>query len=148
MKSARLFWLSLLLMLICAALAQARMVAVSTNMANIRETPKINQYNLFLQAPLYYPLRVIDQQGEFFKVQDFKGQVGWVKDSVVEPTRAVVVKVRIGNMRSGPGTNYRVVLRAERGVSFKVLRAKGNWVQLKHASGERGWMHASLLWGL
>ncbi|PLY02470.1 MAG: peptide-binding protein [Desulfuromonas sp.] len=148
MNTSRLFCLTFILTLLFASLAQARMVAVSSSLANIRETPKINQYNLFLQAPRYYPLRVIDKQGNFLKVQDFKGHIGWVNDSVVDSTRSVVVKVKRSNLRSGPGTKYKVVLHAERGVCFKVLRVKGSWIKLQHASGTRGWMHSSLLWGL
>jgi SH3-like domain-containing protein len=147
MNILRKIWLTLFILMLCSTLAQARMVAVKTNLANIRETPKINQYNLFLQAPRHYPLRVISKKDDFLKVQDFKGQVGWVKNSVVSKTRAAVVKVKRANLRTGPGKNYGLALRAEQGVCFKVIKAKGNWLQLEHASGQKGWMHSSLLWG-
>jgi len=148
MPTKRIVTFSLLVLLLTTAAAQGRMVAVSTSQADIRETPKINRYNLFLQVPLYYPLQVLVSKEGFLNVRDYRGQVGWVRSDDVDETRTVVVKVRQGNLRDGPGTDYPVTLRAESGVCFKVVRQNGSWVYLEHASGHRGWMHASLLWGL
>jgi len=148
MTRARILLTMITILLLAVSAAQARMVAVTTHKANIRETPKINRYNLFLETPRFYPLRVISKQGEFYQVQDFQGRTGWISDSIVDDTRTAVVKVKRGNLRAGPGTESSVVLHAEKGVCFKVLRVKGPWVQLEHESGQQGWMHSSLLWGL
>jgi len=32
------------------------------------------------------------------------------------------------------------------GVPFKVLTRKGNWIQVRHADGDKGWIHKSLVW--
>ncbi len=135
------------IVLLWSAVAHGEMIAVSVDQANIRETPKINQYNLFIQAPRYYPLKVLGSEDGFYQVRDYRGQIGWISRKVVDDTRAVVVKVSQANIRGGPGLNNKVVLRAERGVCFKVLKTKGEWMHLEHASGRRGWMHQNLLWG-
>ena len=139
---------TVLLILLCwAAVAYGEMVSVAVDRANIRETPKINQYNLFIQAPIHYPLRVLGTEGAFYKVMDYRGQQGYIDTDIVDKTRSAVVTVGRGNLRSGPGTSNKVILRAERGVSFKVIKESGEWLQLEHASGSTGWMHKNLLWG-
>ena len=130
------------------AVAAAEMVAVKVTEANIRETPKINRYNLFMQVPQFYPLEVVGKQEAFLQVKDFRGDVGWISDMLVESIRAAVVESPSANLRAGPGTQHSVVLRAEQGVCFRVLEVRGDWAQLEHAGGHRGWMHRSLLWGI
>lgn len=148
MRTSRMLWLSLTFLMMSTSIAQGGMVAVSTDLGEIRETPKINKYNLLLQAPRHYPLRVLSSKDDFLQVRDFRGQTGWVQKSLVDNSRSAVVKIKRGNLREGPGKSYPLALRAERGVCFKVVKVEGSWVHLVHSSGQKGWMHRSLLWGL
>jgi len=34
----------------------------------------------------------------------------------------------------------------EKGIPFKVLGHKDNWLHVEHADGDQGWIHASLVW--
>jgi SH3-like domain-containing protein len=38
------------------------------------------------------------------------------------------------------------VFQAEKGVPFKVLQRKGKWLQIRHADGDKGWIHQKLVW--
>ncbi|MFZ5586699.1 MAG: SH3 domain-containing protein [Thermodesulfobacteriota bacterium] len=50
-------------------------------------------------------------------------------------------------LRQRPTTNSPVVLlKAQRCAPFGVLTRKGDWLQVRHADGEAGWLHKSLAW--
>ena len=50
------------------------------------------------------------------------------------------------NIRSGPGNDFKIVFVAEKGIPFKVVKRKGNWIQVQHADGDKGWIYKSLVW--
>jgi SH3-like domain-containing protein len=45
------------------------------------------------------------------------------------------------NMRSGPGTNYRVMWELGNGFPLKVLKKKGSWYRVSDFEGTIGWVH-------
>ena len=45
------------------------------------------------------------------------------------------------NMRSGPGTNYRVMWELGNGFPLKVLKKKGKWYRVSDFEGTIGWVH-------
>jgi SH3-like domain-containing protein len=92
-------------------------------------------------------MEVIKSSGEWHKGRDFEGDVGWIFHSLVEKVPAVVVKAPLVNVRTGPGTDSRVLFQAEKGVSFKILGTEKDWLKIRHADGEVGWIHGSLVWG-
>lgn len=141
-------WISFLVFwLFLAGLASAEMVSVSVDSANIRSMPGLEGSLVILQAPLYYPLLVNEDKGEFLRVEDYLGREGWIAKSVVDPTAGVVVKVPRANVRSGPGTNTSILFAASQGVTFQVLEDRGKWLKVRHESGRIGWIFTSLVWG-
>ena len=58
-----------------------------------------------------------------------------------------VVKSRIANIRSGPGTRYKVVGKAERYELMRTRGRKSDWVKVESTSGTKGWIAKRLLWG-
>ncbi|MBW2259979.1 MAG: SH3 domain-containing protein [Deltaproteobacteria bacterium] len=73
--------------------------------------------------------------------------MGWIHHSLLKEIPAVIVKGSLVNIREGPGTDAKVLFQAESGVSFKVVEKKGKWLRVKHADGDTGWIHDSLIWG-
>lgn len=60
----------------------------------------------------------------------------------------MIVKRPSANIRSGPGTGYRILDRAEYGEVFRTLERRGRWVRVAMPPGQRrGWIARSLLWG-
>ncbi|HHS93831.1 MAG TPA: SH3 domain-containing protein [Rhodobacterales bacterium] len=43
------------------------------------------------------------------------------------------------NLRTGPGTRYRIIRRMYNGSKVDVLEQAGNWVRVRHQSGDVGW---------
>jgi SH3-like domain-containing protein len=136
----------------CLPLAvSARMVSVSGEDVNLRSGPGTN-YSIKWKYGSGLPLKVVKQQGDWIKVEDFENDNGWLHKDLVSETGHMVVKVNKDknikiNIRSGPGTNYKIVGKAYYGVVFKTIKQQKGWAQVKHESGITGWVKRSLLWG-
>jgi SH3-like domain-containing protein len=127
------------------------MVSVAGEKVNMRKGPS-TKYAVKWELGKGFPLRVIGSQGNWFKVSDFESDVGWVYKKLVNRNPHLVVKVnkksrKRANIRSGPGTKYKIVGKAEYGVVFKTLQRSDGWVKVQHEQGLTGWVKRSLLWG-
>jgi len=135
-----------LLLLLPAPGRAATMVSIAAAKVNLRAGPG-KHYPVLWELGAGYPLRVLGRRGNWLKVKDFEGDVGWVYRKLTNRRPHLVVKKRIINIRSGPGTTYKIVAKARRGVVFATLKRKGRWVKLKHETGLVGWARRDLLWG-
>lgn len=139
--------IALCAILAAAGAAHAERLAVSANVANVRSGPGTG-YDVLWQAEQYTPIEVIekDKTGSWYYFKDFEGTKAWVYKTLVDKIDTVIVKKDRCNIRTGPSTDDHILFRAEKGVPFKVLQRKGEWLQIRHADGEIGWMHQMLVW--
>ena len=151
-KTPSIILLTLLVLLIFnTATALAEMVAIKGNDINMRSGPG-KKYRVLWKLGDGFPLKVLKRSGSWIRVQDFEGTIGWVHKSVVNREGHMIVKVhkkskkRI-NVRSGPGTNKRIIAKAYYGVVFKTLEQKHGWAKVRHGQEVTGWVKRSLLWG-
>ena len=126
--------------------ASATRLAVCVNKANIRSGPGKN-HEILWSVGKYYPLDTLKKSGNWYKIRDFEGDEGWIFHSLVKKIPTVIVTAPLVNVRTASGTNSRVLFQAEKGVSFERLGKKGKWFKVRHADGEVGWIHESLVWG-
>ena len=77
---------------------------------------------------------------------DFEGDTGWIKKNQVRKIPAVITKATKCNVRKGPGTKNDKLFTVGIGIPFKKLTTRGDWIQVEHADGDRGWIHNSLVW--
>lgn len=136
-----------LMVLSVANLASAEILSVKNNSVEISDSSNPYIAQVVLVVPQHYPLKVVQEDGEYYKVSDFMGREGWVDKAAIEAGRTVVVKVGRGNIRKGPGTGHDLVFRANRGVVFKVLERKEGWLKVEHEGKRVGWISRSLVWG-
>ena len=127
-----------------AAFAAER-YAVSKKVANIRSGPG-TKHEIFCEAEKYYPIILLKKSGNWYKVKDYEGDVGWIHKSLVGKISSVITVKKECNIRAGPGTKYRILFISNRGVPFKVVERKGRWIHIQHAEGHEGWIHKSLVW--
>ncbi len=136
---------------LCPPAAGTTMVSVAGEKVNLRKGPS-TQYPVIWELGKGFPLRVIGSQGNWIKVSDFESDVGWIYKNLVSRKPHLIVKTNRNsnariNIRSGPGTRYEVVGKAQYGVVFETLKRGEGWVQVRHESGLTGWVKRSLLWG-
>jgi SH3-like domain-containing protein len=120
-------------------------LTVAVPKANIRSGPGTH-YDIIWQVYKYYPIKVIKKTGSWYRFVDFEGDKGWIYKSLVRKISSVITTKEKCNVRSGPGTQYRVVFTTEKGVAFKVINRKGSWIYVRHADGDKGWIYKSLVW--
>ncbi|MFP4194738.1 MAG: SH3 domain-containing protein [Desulfosalsimonas sp.] len=127
----------------CAS-AQQRM-AVSADVANIRVGPGSDHEKLW-QMEKNTPIMVQDSEGDWYRFEDFEGDRGFIHKDLVEDFETVITKKGLINIREDPGTDHEVAFQAEKGVPFRVLEKEGDWIHIKHADGEEGWIYKGLVW--
>lgn len=141
----RCFFTILLLVFAAAALAAPQRLAVNVPTANIRSGPGEN-YAVIWQVGKYHPFLVIEKSGQWIRFRDFEKDEGWIHQSLLADIPTVITIKEKCNIRSGPGTGNPVAFTAEKGVPFKVLEKKDNWIHIEHADGDKGWIYHSLVW--
>lgn len=139
--------IAILLVLSGVTYVSADVLSVKNHSAEIRDSSNPYLAQVVLVVPRNYPLTVVEEDGEYYRVSDFMGRDGWVEKTAIEAGRTVVIKVRSGNVRNGPGKGNELLFRANRGVAFKVLEQKDDWLKVEHESKRVGWIARSLVWG-
>ncbi len=145
MKTALTITFTLLTLLTAAQVAQAQRMSVKTGIANIRSGPNTSNPVIW-QVEMFHPLNVVQKQGSWYLFEDFEGDRGWIHQSLLSDTEAVIVNKDKCNVRSGPGTDNDIRFTVDKGVPFKVITKKGQWLQVVHADGDKGWIHRALVW--
>lgn len=126
------------------ALASERL-SVKSSVANLRNGAGI-KYKVLWQVEKYHPFLVINKKKDWYEVKDFEGDAAWIHNTLLGKTDTVISMKSRCNVRVKPNTSSDIILRVERGVPFKVLGRKGNWINIEHADGEVGWIHKKLVW--
>lgn len=137
--------MALVVVLFSSGLALAERLAVGSSVANIRSGPG-TKYEIIWKVGQYHPLEIVEKSGNWFRFKDFEGDTGWIHKSLVRKLPTLITTRPVCNVRSGPGTGYDIRFTVEKGVPFKQLKARGAWIQVEHADGDRGWIHQSLVW--
>ncbi len=125
--------------------ALAERMAVAVSKANIRVGPG-EKYDIIWKVEKYYPLDISKVAGKWCRFRDFEGDEGWVFKKLLDKTDTVITFKKKCNVRSGPGTKFKIAFTVAKGIPFKVLKRKGDWIQIKHVDGDQGWIYKSLVW--
>lgn len=136
--------LLLFFILLTSAHAAERM-SVKVGLANIRSKPD-KTAEIAWQVTKYHPFQIVKKKGDWYQCQDFEGDSGWVYKTLLSSAATVITIKENCNVRSAPGTKSRVLFIVDREVPLKVLKRKGRWLQIVHEDGDKGWIHASLVW--
>jgi SH3-like domain-containing protein len=144
-KLIRIIGIIVLSLFMATPLMAAEYVSVSKDGVNIRSGPSTKD-EVYWEVFKDFPLKVVQRKGDWAKTQDFEGDSGWVYTPLLSKKKTVIVKVKKANLRIGPGKNYEVVASALYGVVFKPGKRDGEWMQVSHSDGTKGWIHRSLVW--
>ena len=124
--------------------AQERL-SLTAGIANIRSGPG-TEYDVLWQVEQYHPFIIIEKKGDWYKIKDFENDVAWLNKSLLGKIEGVITIKNKCNIRSKPGTKSQVLFTVEKGVPFKVLERKENWIKIEHADGDVGWIYKTLVW--
>jgi SH3-like domain-containing protein len=137
--------ISLLTFFFVANAVGAEYASVSKDGVNIRSGPDTNA-EIYWEVFKDFPLKVLQRKNQWAQVEDFEGDTGWIYSPLLSDKKTVIIKTKKANIRVGPGENYEIVASALYGVVFNPGKTDGDWVQINHADGTKGWIHKSLIW--
>ena len=142
-KIVGLITLLFLLSSACAIANERR--SINKAIANVRSGPGTD-YEIKWKVEKYHPIIILKKKGDWYQYEDFEKDRAWVHESLLGKENSIITIKDDCNVRSGPGTNYEIVFKVLRGVPFKVLDKKDNWLKVKHAYGDQGWIYKTLVW--
>ncbi len=127
-----------------AVLAKEKL-CVTADIANLRSGPGTKN-DVLWQVEKYHPFIIIEKKGNWYKVKDFEGDMGWVHKSLLGKTSTVITTKQKCNVRSKPDKKSSILFTVQKAVPFKVIKKQGNWLNIEHADGDVGWIYKSLVW--
>ena len=116
----KLLCLTVLFIFIFLASAEARMISVAGEKVNLRTGPG-TKYSVLWEYGKGYPVRILETRGSWYKVVDFENDSGWVYRKLMARRPHMIVKKKRINIRSGPGSKYKLIGKANYGLVFKTL---------------------------
>ena len=138
-------FLTIVTILCTSGLAMAERLSVSSTIANIRSGPGTD-YEILWKIEKYHPIMVLKKSGSWYNFRDFEGDEGWIHASLTQKEATVITTKDKCNVRTGPGMNHDIIFMVEKGIPFVIIDRQKNWLHVKHADGDRGWIHNSLVW--
>jgi SH3-like domain-containing protein len=126
--------------------SNSRGLMVMTENTNFRNYPSSSKGEIVFSMGKYYPLKEISKKGDWYKVKDFEGDVGWVHSSLLSTEPAAIVRTEKANVRINPDKESSIVFYAEKGCALKILDEKGDWLEVQCADGARGWINKNIVW--
>jgi N-acetylmuramoyl-L-alanine amidase len=122
-----------------------RTATVQTDGLNLRGQPSTNSPVLGT-LKLGTTLTILEQQGDWYRVQTPDGKTGWVAGwliSVQQPAMSgphVTILNPDTNIRSGPGTQYDIIKRVQTGEKYAIVKKEGDWFQITLSDGSTGYV--------
>lgn len=138
--------------LVLLALAPAAMAGEFRSIAEtgtvMYDAPSVRAKKLFVSTR-NYPVEVVINIDAWVKVRDQAGDLTWVEKKALSDKRTVVVTAAYADVRQAPNDQAALVFQAQQGVALDVLEhSSGNWVKVRHADGQVGFLKVSQVWGL
>ena len=129
------------------AIKEGDYVSVSQNGrgANIRSEPSLAA-EVLRSVPPGFPLAIIERQGDWVLVEDFRERRGWVYSTLLADHETLVIKVGKGNLRSGPSIADDIVVKLDYGTVMLLNETRGEWMQVSNSEGLVGWLHNEVIW--
>lgn len=111
--------------------AEAAEIKVTTANLNLRTGPGTD-YQVILVIPKGAQVEVTGYTGNWAKVT-YNGKSGYASNAYLKPA-AVEMYYTTGNLnlRSGPGTSYKILLVMPKGAAVEVLAKGGDWYQVRY----------------
>lgn len=120
-------------------------LSITSGIANLRSGPGTN-YDVLWQVEQYHPFIIVEKKGNWYKIKDFENDAAWLHKSLLGNIKSVITIKDKCNVRAKPENESSILFTVEKGVPFKILGKKGNWIEIEHADGDVGWIYKTLVW--
>ena len=124
-----------------------RFVSLKASEGNVRRGPSLAHRIDWILKHRHMPLKVIAEHGHWRKVLDFEGAGGWIHYSLLSGARMVIVRDEILDLKQQPKATSLSKAQLEQNVIARLNSCKIKWCKIT-ASGYKGWVQKSALWGI
>ncbi|MDT3700169.1 MAG: N-acetylmuramoyl-L-alanine amidase [Thermincola sp.] len=137
--------------------AAEKSAVVTTDGVNVRSGPGTN-FTKMGMVNKGESFGLVQQSNGWANLKITPGILGWVKEAylivnakspgsqpaISEPVKTIVVKADNVNLRSGPGTGYAAVGKANKGQQFAATKESGGWYNII-SQGKSAWITAQFV---
>ena len=123
-----------------------RFVSISAGEANMRTGPGDRYPIQWVYLRRHHPLQITAEYGAWRRVSDIEGTTGWMHSALLSGRRTGVVTGGTRTLYKSADPTSRPVLKAEEGVSVRIIKCDGSWCRLEIAE-QKGWMPQDNIWG-
>jgi N-acetylmuramoyl-L-alanine amidase len=132
--------LVLLLMLFAVPVLAGDEGMVNGSIVNIRKGPGVS-YSTVTKATDGQVLSILEKKQDWYKVRLQTGLEGWIRNDLVDVIlKKVTVTESVVNLRSGPGTSYKLIKAVKYGQILNVLAENNGWYKVKISGVEEAWV--------
>ena len=73
------------------------------------------------------------------------GEIGWVRNDLVQNSRGIYLTTEECNIRQGYNTTFRVIKRVPAGTMLSRIEEQHQWYRMRMSDGRIGWIHPDLV---
>jgi SH3-like domain-containing protein len=93
-----------------------------------------------------HPLEILEQNGQWVRINYFRGKQGWIYKPFIGKAKTIVVNVSRANLRKGPNINKDIVAKLDYGSVMNFDGKFGKWLKISNHDGLEGWLYGELAW--
>ncbi|MFA6029068.1 MAG: SH3 domain-containing protein [Elusimicrobiota bacterium] len=113
---------------------------------SVREEPETTAKKLWTMWK-FCPVEVVSYRGDWVRVRDFEGDLGWLRKVDLSEIPTVAVVRKDVALRKSPAKDGKVLWLLEKGYALRVFGAKGDWLEVSDLDSASGWLRTEDAWG-
>lgn len=134
--------------MVATGLPVPRWVTIKAGRVNVRRGPSMDQDILWTYVKPGTPIEIIAEYDSWRRIRDANGSIGWVKGSMLDGRRNVVVTGAVNApLLSEPRDDARTLAYAAPGLVARLLSCSGRWCSIS-SRGYEGYVERKRLWGV
>lgn len=123
-----------------------RFMSLDDDVTNMRTGPGLEYPIDWIYMKEDYPLKVIAEYGNWFKVIDIDGSTGWILRHLLSLNRSAIIINGPQELIKSPDDRNAITVIAEQDVLGALLQCENNWCEMD-VGGLIGWIESKNLWG-
>ncbi len=120
-------------------------VSIKSNNANLRVGPSTNYPIEWVYIQKNIPVKILEKEEQWRKIQDIEGTSGWIHQSLLSNTRYLLTTHKT-DIYTKPDTGSKITAHIEKNVLGKLITCNDNWCKI-NTQNTKGWIQKKFLWG-
>jgi SH3-like domain-containing protein len=129
-----------------ARLPLPRFASLKSDETNVRAGPGLRYSISWVYKKAALPVEIVQEFNVWREIRDADGSTGWVHKNMLSGRRMMVITKATRALHEDPDLDSRVLLKAEPGVTGKLLSCKREWCRVQIDS-RKGWLKKTTFFG-